>query len=291
MIGARRIGPARLFWACGAPAVRRSTVTYGTVAADGSGAGVRTIPSQVSTCAGSDRHRSEQRSQSPSGGGARCRARPAGRGHRRADHVGRRAAGELFEGDALQVVRRSSRGCSRPPSAGKPPRCGRGATTRPGSTPRRCGRAWRRSRPTGSTVISSRTSIALNRVAVGHAQSGRSNLGEIVLANGRFAIGERLKPLLEAAREARLHRIRGHGDGVPHLLRSGWARCADQAAARRQAAAEPSRGRARCTARDATVSDALRGGKSAGQCRQDEEQPQEGNVTCASITIVMPTST
>ncbi len=53
-------------------------------------------------------------------------------------------------------------------------------------------------------VISSRTSVALNRVAVGHAGSGKSNLGEIVLANGRFAIGERLKPLLEAARDAGL---------------------------------------------------------------------------------------
>jgi AcrR family transcriptional regulator len=54
------------------------------------------------------------------------------------------------------------------------------------------------------TVIASRTSVALNRVAVSHAGSGRSNLGQIVLANGRFAIGERLKPLLEAAREAGL---------------------------------------------------------------------------------------
>lgn len=53
-------------------------------------------------------------------------------------------------------------------------------------------------------VISSRTSIALNRVAVSHAASGRSNLGGIVLANGRFAIGERLKPLLEAGRGAGL---------------------------------------------------------------------------------------
>ena len=50
-------------------------------------------------------------------------------------------------------------------------------------------------------VISSRTSIALNRVAVSHAGSGKSNLGAIVLANGRFAIGERLKPVLEAARD------------------------------------------------------------------------------------------
>jgi AcrR family transcriptional regulator len=53
-------------------------------------------------------------------------------------------------------------------------------------------------------VISSRTSVALNRVAVSHAGSGKSNLGQIVLANGRFAIGERLKPLLEAARGAKL---------------------------------------------------------------------------------------
>jgi AcrR family transcriptional regulator len=54
------------------------------------------------------------------------------------------------------------------------------------------------------TVISSRTSVALNRVAVSHAGSGKSNLGQIVLANGRFAIGERLKPLREAARTAGL---------------------------------------------------------------------------------------
>jgi AcrR family transcriptional regulator len=54
------------------------------------------------------------------------------------------------------------------------------------------------------TVISSQTSIALNRVAIGDAASGRSDLGRIVLDNGRFAIGERLKPLLEAAREAGL---------------------------------------------------------------------------------------
>jgi AcrR family transcriptional regulator len=51
------------------------------------------------------------------------------------------------------------------------------------------------------SVITSRTSIALNRVGVSHASSGKSNLGRIVLANGRFAIGERLKPLLEAGRE------------------------------------------------------------------------------------------
>lgn len=54
------------------------------------------------------------------------------------------------------------------------------------------------------SVISSPTSIALNRVAVSHAGTGKSNLGAIVLANGRFAIGERLKPLLEAGRNSGL---------------------------------------------------------------------------------------
>src|SRR5690606_29854026 len=57
------------------------------------------------------------------------------------------------------------------------------------------------------SVISSRTSIALNRVAVAHAGSRRTNLGEIVLANGRVAVGERLKPLLEAGREVGLLRF------------------------------------------------------------------------------------
>jgi AcrR family transcriptional regulator len=53
-------------------------------------------------------------------------------------------------------------------------------------------------------VISSRTSVALNRVAIGRAASAKADLGRIVLANGRFAIGERLKPLLEAGRDAGL---------------------------------------------------------------------------------------
>lgn len=53
-------------------------------------------------------------------------------------------------------------------------------------------------------VISSPTSIALNRLAISHARSHESDLGGIVLANGRLAIGARLKPLLEAGREAGL---------------------------------------------------------------------------------------
>lgn len=53
-------------------------------------------------------------------------------------------------------------------------------------------------------VISSPTSIALNRLAISHAATHESNLGGIVLANGRFAIGERLRPLLEDGRETGL---------------------------------------------------------------------------------------
>ncbi len=51
-------------------------------------------------------------------------------------------------------------------------------------------------------VISSDTSIALNRVAVGHAGSGKDDLGAIVLENGRFALARRLKPVLEAGKQA-----------------------------------------------------------------------------------------
>jgi AcrR family transcriptional regulator len=49
-------------------------------------------------------------------------------------------------------------------------------------------------------VISSDTSIALNRVAIGHAGSGKDNLGAIVLENGRFALARRLKPVLDAGK-------------------------------------------------------------------------------------------
>ena len=53
-------------------------------------------------------------------------------------------------------------------------------------------------------VISSDTSIALNRVAVGHAGSGKDDLGAIVLENGRFALARRLKPVLVAGKQAGL---------------------------------------------------------------------------------------
>lgn len=53
-------------------------------------------------------------------------------------------------------------------------------------------------------VLSGRTSIALNRLAVSHAASGRSALGEIVLSNGPVAMAERLKPILTMGKEAGL---------------------------------------------------------------------------------------
>jgi AcrR family transcriptional regulator len=53
-------------------------------------------------------------------------------------------------------------------------------------------------------VISSPTSVALNRLAIAHAGSGRSRLGDIVLENGRLEMGRRLKPVLEAGHRAGL---------------------------------------------------------------------------------------
>ena len=65
-------------------------------------------------------------------------------------------------------------------------------------------------------VISTKTSIALNRLAMAHAGSLKANKGKpdpdrdrgaIVLENGRFAIERRLKPVLEAGRDAGLIRF------------------------------------------------------------------------------------
>ena len=53
-------------------------------------------------------------------------------------------------------------------------------------------------------VLTGEISVALNRLAVGHAGSDKRNLGEIVLHNGPFAMGRRLKPVLEAGRQAGL---------------------------------------------------------------------------------------
>lgn len=47
-------------------------------------------------------------------------------------------------------------------------------------------------------VLSSHTSVALNRVAMAHAGADKRNLGALVLENGRRAMGRRLKPVLEA---------------------------------------------------------------------------------------------
>jgi AcrR family transcriptional regulator len=54
------------------------------------------------------------------------------------------------------------------------------------------------------SVISSPTSIALNRFAIAQSGARGGSLGAIMLANGRFAIGERLKPVFEAGRDAGL---------------------------------------------------------------------------------------
>jgi AcrR family transcriptional regulator len=53
-------------------------------------------------------------------------------------------------------------------------------------------------------VLCGNISVALNRVAVGHAGSDKHDLGAIVLENGPFAMARRLKPLLLLGRETGL---------------------------------------------------------------------------------------
>ncbi|MEM7067517.1 MAG: TetR/AcrR family transcriptional regulator C-terminal domain-containing protein [Pseudomonadota bacterium] len=54
------------------------------------------------------------------------------------------------------------------------------------------------------TVLTGEISIALNRLAVSHASNHKSNLGEIVLANGPLGMKERLRPIFEQGRQAGL---------------------------------------------------------------------------------------
>ncbi|AKR56265.1 TetR family transcriptional regulator [Youhaiella tibetensis] len=50
-------------------------------------------------------------------------------------------------------------------------------------------------------------SVTLNRLAITHANAEKRGLGGIVLENGPLAIRRRLKPILEAGRDARLLRF------------------------------------------------------------------------------------
>jgi AcrR family transcriptional regulator len=61
-------------------------------------------------------------------------------------------------------------------------------------------------------TISGEVSVTLNRLAIGHAGAEKRGLGEIVLENGPLAIRARLKPVLEAGRDARLLRFDGWED-------------------------------------------------------------------------------
>jgi len=54
------------------------------------------------------------------------------------------------------------------------------------------------------SVLAGDISVALNRLAVSHAGQEKRNLGAIVLENGRYAMGRRLKPVLQAGRDAGL---------------------------------------------------------------------------------------
>lgn len=54
------------------------------------------------------------------------------------------------------------------------------------------------------TVLTGEISVALNRIAVADVGSNSAGLGVIVLENGRHAMGQRLKPVLEAGRNVAL---------------------------------------------------------------------------------------
>ncbi|MDP1731312.1 MAG: TetR/AcrR family transcriptional regulator [Devosia sp.] len=56
-------------------------------------------------------------------------------------------------------------------------------------------------------TLAGEVSVTLNRLAVTDAGAGKRGLGAIVLENGRLEMGRRLKPVLEAGRDARLLRF------------------------------------------------------------------------------------
>ncbi len=57
------------------------------------------------------------------------------------------------------------------------------------------------------TTLEGEISVTLNRIAIARAMGDKDRLGEIVLENGPLAIRKRLKPILEAGRDARLLRF------------------------------------------------------------------------------------
>ena len=57
------------------------------------------------------------------------------------------------------------------------------------------------------TTLSGRISVVLNRLAIAHAAVEKTGMGAIVLENGPLAVRRRLKPVLEAGRDARLLRF------------------------------------------------------------------------------------
>jgi AcrR family transcriptional regulator len=61
-------------------------------------------------------------------------------------------------------------------------------------------------------VLVGDVSVTLNRLAISQAQVEKKGLGAIVLENGPLAIRRRLKPVLEAGRDARLLRFESSED-------------------------------------------------------------------------------
>jgi AcrR family transcriptional regulator len=63
-------------------------------------------------------------------------------------------------------------------------------------------------------TLAGEISVTLNRLAVTHAGEEKRGLGTIVLENGRLEMGRRLKPVLEAGRDARLLRFDSSEEAV-----------------------------------------------------------------------------
>ena len=61
-------------------------------------------------------------------------------------------------------------------------------------------------------TIAGEVSVTLNRLAIAHAAEEKRGLGAIVLENGPLAIRQRLKPVLDAGRAARLLRFESSDD-------------------------------------------------------------------------------
>ena len=141
------------------------------------------------------------------------------------------------------------------------------------------------------SVLTGQMSIALNAMAVAHSSSAGSALGRIVLDNGRFAIGRRVKPVLEMARDAGLLAF----DDTEEAFCTFFGLVVRDVQIRALLGDRPLPDRLEIKAGHracrTTVSHALRraGKTRPGQVARNETQSLKGKFQCAFIMIVMQT--